>query len=130
MQRIKFLIKHLSNFAHKNLIMVKQMTETNIIIYRGFNVETTNFGNKLVNIEVIGNWTGKYEDAKTYGIPHRAEKLSADILKVESEKPWNMKVHLQDEKFIHMGITEQNFSSIDECIEYMKKCIDRYLFRE
>lgn len=101
-----------------------------IIIYRGFNVEATNFGDKLVSIEVIGNFTGDYENAKAYGKPHLAEKLSADILKVESKKPWNMRVHLQDENFIHMGITEQNFSSIDECIEYMKKCIDRYLFRE
>ena len=126
MQRIKFLIKHLSNFAHKNLIMVKQMTKTSIIIYRGFNIEVIDFG-KLTAIEVIGNYTGNFKDAKEDGVKHKADKLTADIIE---ENNFNMTVNLQDENWINLGITKKQCSSIDECIEYMKKCIDRYLFRE
>ena len=103
------------------------MTKTNIIIYRGHNIESTNYGD-LTSVEVFGNYTGDYENAEKYANKHLAEKLTADILKEENS--FNMRVHLQDQKWIHMGVTEQNFSSINECIEYMKRCIDRYLFRE
>ena len=107
------------------------VTTTKIIIYRGFNIETTTFGDKLTSIEVIGNYTGRFDDAKRDGIPRRADKLTADILRMDKkENPLQIRVHLQDKKWIQMGITEKYFSSIDECIDWMKKCIDRYLFRE
>lgn len=101
----------------------------NIIIYRGHNIESTTYGD-LTSVEVFGNYTGRYEDAEKYANKHLANKLTADILFRKEENSFNIKVHLQDQEWIHMGVTEQNFSSIDECIEYMKKCIDRYLFRE
>lgn len=127
MQRIKFSIKHLSDFAHKNLFLVNKMAKTSIIIYRGFNIEAIDFG-RLTAIEVIGNYTGNFKDAKADGVKHKADKLTADI--VEEKGNFDMTVNLQDENWIYLGATKKQCSSIDECIEYMKRCIDRYLFRE
>lgn len=103
------------------------MMNTKIIIYRGFNIEATNF-DKLTSIEVIGNYTKNFQGAlEDFGSTHRANKLTADIIE---DNGFNMVVNLQDEKWLHLGINKKTFSSIDECINWTKKCIDRYIFRE
>lgn len=106
--------------------MIK-MAKTNIIIYRGFNIETTKF-DELTVIEVIGKYTKSFEYAvRDFGSSHRANKLTAEIIE---KNGFNMNVNLEDAEWLHLGINKKTFSSIDECIDWMKKCIDRYIFRE